>query len=91
MLTAVVPEFFQLVACASQRVVGGAVLQPGSGAADPLEQVAGHALVLLHKTLVLLVHLQHLTDTVGSCFSLNEREDTSSIRLSHRFASHRII
>ena len=39
MLAAVVAKFLQFALRARQRVVGGAVLEPGRGAADPFQQL----------------------------------------------------
>ena len=40
---------------------------------DPLEEVGGEPLVLLHEPLVVLVHLQHLADSVRRHLSLSDK------------------
>ena len=40
---------------------------------DPLEEVRGEPLVLLHEPLVVLVHLQYLADSVRRHLSLSDK------------------
>ena len=81
-LAAVVTELLQLIASTSKCVVGRTVLQPRRGAADPLQQVAGHPLVLLHQSLVLLVYLQYFADTVGGGLGLGGKKQTGVLNQS---------
>lgn len=49
-----------------------------------VSHLTGQLLVLLHQFLVLLVDGQHFADTVGSCLSLKEDQNT----LFHSFTFH---
>ena len=73
------------------KLVNGETDWPGMSPVEPSQDTAdcgmcdqlvtcthitGHALVLLHQSLVLLVHLQHLADTVGCGLSLNKKNNS---------------
>ena len=71
LVAAVVAELVESLLDLLDGVVGGSVLEGGTGSVDPLEQVGGQLLVLVHKTLILLVDAQDFEDAVGGGLGLN--------------------
>ena len=72
-LPPVLAVLLQLLLDGHQGVPALAGLQPWQSPSDPLQEVAGESLVLLHQPLVVLVHLQHFADPVGGHFSLEKK------------------
>merc|ERR1719430_751192 len=70
-LPPVLPVLLQLLLNCNQRVAALSGLEPWKGSPDPLKQVAGKPLVLLHQPLVVLVDLEYLADPVGGHLSLH--------------------
>ena len=54
-------------------IVSGSVLESGARTLNPLHQVGGQFLVLVHETLVLLVDAKHLQDAVGGGLGLGDK------------------
>lgn len=64
-LASIRPVLFQLLLTASKGIIGLPIREPRHRSSYPFEQIGSQALVLLHKTLVLLIHLQYLADSVS--------------------------
>lgn len=64
-LASIRPVLLQFFLTAGEGIVGLPIREPWHRSSYPFEQIGSQALILLHKTLVLLIHLQYLADSVS--------------------------
>ena len=73
LIAAIIAELIKTLLDLVDCIVRGAIFECWSCSLNPLEQIRGQFLVLVHETLILLINAQHFQDTIGGGLGLNNR------------------